>query len=341
MSTMLVFITLVAVSLHLAPQLTRRDIFFGVTVPAGFRDGHLARTVSRRYAAEIWLLATIAAVIVVTSPMPFVSGSMLFGQTLGASIAFARAWSTVRPHAAMPTTIREAVIGPREGLPGGLLWQCGPFLILCAAAVYVAVNWENVPDRFPTHWNLAGKPDGWTAKSVAGVFRGFALGFVVCAMSLFTSYAVLRWTRLPRVTGPDGEQYRRVRRLNLLAMLAFAYMVATLLSWNTVVAMFAENPRELRLPLAFRIAPFVVLIAGSIAVQVMRRPSAPGGPPIGDTTPDSRWVLGRLYVNRRDPALFVERRTGLGYTLNLGNPWSWLVVAVSAVALMTALVMVP
>ena len=91
MSTMLGFIALAAVSLHLAPLLTRRDIFFGVTVPVGFRDGHLARTVSRRYATEIWILATIAAAIVVTSPMPVVSGSMLVGQSLGASFAFARA----------------------------------------------------------------------------------------------------------------------------------------------------------------------------------------------------------------------------------------------------------
>ena len=81
MTTMLGFITLMAVSMHLAPHLTRRDIFFGVTVPAGFRSGPVARTVSRQYVTEIWLLATIAAVIVVTSPMPFVSGSMLLGQT--------------------------------------------------------------------------------------------------------------------------------------------------------------------------------------------------------------------------------------------------------------------
>ena len=93
---------------------------------------------------------------------------MLLGQTVGASIAFARAWNSVRPHAVMPT-IREAAIGPREGLPGGLWWQVGPFLILCAATVYVALNWESMPERFPTHWNPAGKPDGWTAKSIPGV----------------------------------------------------------------------------------------------------------------------------------------------------------------------------
>jgi uncharacterized membrane protein len=32
---------------------------------------------------------------------------------------------------------------------------------------------------------------------------------------------------------------------------------------------------------------------------------------------------------------------GLGYTLNLGNPWSWLVVIVFAIAISVPLLLVP
>ena len=71
--------------------------------------------------------------IVVTSPMPFVSGGMLLDQTIGASVAFARARSAVDPYAVVPETIREAAIGPRDGLPRGVFGQLGPFLILTQA----------------------------------------------------------------------------------------------------------------------------------------------------------------------------------------------------------------
>jgi uncharacterized membrane protein len=341
MSTMLGFIALVALSSHLAPHVTRRDIFFGVTVSREFRDGALARKISRRYAVEIWLFAMAAAAVVATSPMPLVSGGMLLGQTIAASLAFARAWSAVRPHVAVPTTIREAAIGPRDGLPGGVIGQLGPFLILFAAAACVALNWEHVPARFPTHWNLAGQADGWTAKSIPGAFRGFAIGFVACAMLLFTSYAVLNWTRLPRVAGHDGQQARRVRRINLLAQLAWAYLMAVVLAWTTVVAMFSENARALRLPFVIRIAPFVLVIVGTFVIRVMRRTAVLESPPIGDTTPDASWILGRLYCNRADPTLFVERRMGLGYTLNLGNPWSWLVMIVFFSGIAIPLLLVP
>jgi uncharacterized membrane protein len=341
MTTMLGFIGLLALSFHLAPQVTRRDIFFGITVSPAFRETPVARSIARRYAIEVWGIALAAAAFVATSPMPAVSGPMLLTQTIAACVAFARAHRTVRPHAAAPATIREAEIGPRQGLPGGLIGQLGPFLILLAATVYVALHWEDIPTRFPTHWNLSGKPDGWTAKSVGGVFRGVSVGFIACAMMLFTSYAVLHWTRLPRVTGADGAQSLRVRRINLLATLASEYLVASLLAWTSVVSMFADPGGQPRLPLPFRVAPFALVVIGTLAVRVMRRSATAEGPPVGDTTPDSCWFLGgHLYFNRADPTLFIEKRTGLGYTLNLGNPVSWLVVAGFAVALSIPLLLV-
>lgn len=47
---------------------------------------------------------------------------------------------------------------------------------------------------------------------------------------------------------------------------------------------------------------------------------------------DRFWfAAGMVYANRTDPALFVHRRSGAFWTLNLGNPLSWAIVAVVAV----------
>jgi len=35
-----------------------------------------------------------------------------------------------------------------------------------------------------------------------------------------------------------------------------------------------------------------------------------------------------FYVNRDDPALFIEKRFGVGYTLNFGHPGVWIGLAV-------------
>jgi len=46
----------------------------------------------------------------------------------------------------------------------------------------------------------------------------------------------------------------------------------------------------------------------------------------GDRTPDSAWKLGQFYYNPDDPATVVEKRFGIGYTLNFGNRKSWLIM---------------
>lgn len=48
-----------------------------------------------------------------------------------------------------------------------------------------------------------------------------------------------------------------------------------------------------------------------------------------------------LLESARDPTLFVERRMGLGYTLNLGNPWSWVVIIVFVTGIAVPLLLVP
>jgi uncharacterized membrane protein len=54
---------------------------------------------------------------------------------------------------------------------------------------------------------------------------------------------------------------------------------------------------------------------------------------------DRHWLAGTIYYNRDDPRLLVPKRLGLGlgHTLNLGHPVSWLILAVPfVIALLTA-----
>lgn len=40
---------------------------------------------------------------------------------------------------------------------------------------------------------------------------------------------------------------------------------------------------------------------------------------------DDGWLTGRLYFNRKDKRVIIKRsRSGFGYTMNLGNKWTWI-----------------
>lgn len=41
---------------------------------------------------------------------------------------------------------------------------------------------------------------------------------------------------------------------------------------------------------------------------------------------DSNWILGMFYYNKKDPAFMIEKRVGLGYTINFANKFSLILV---------------
>jgi uncharacterized membrane protein len=46
-------------------------------------------------------------------------------------------------------------------------------------------------------------------------------------------------------------------------------------------------------------------------------------PPAVEQDGDEHWRWGLFYSNAADPALFIQARTGLGYTLNFGKVLAW------------------
>ena len=75
------------------------------------------------------------------------------------------------------------------------------------------------------------------------------------------------------------------------------------------------------------LGPVLLLGVLAVLVSVFARTQEP--------PPNDGWK-GVFYSNPDDPALFVPKRYGIGYTLNFGNPWSWVVLA-----LILAMVVLP
>ena len=80
------------------------------------------------------------------------------------------------------------------------------------------------------------------------------------------------------------------------------------------------------------LGPIFLLAVFSVVLAVMLRTR--------ERPPDEDWN-GPFYSNPDDPALFVPKRYGIGYTLNFSNRWSWvvllLILAVVAVPVILSL----
>jgi uncharacterized membrane protein len=255
---------------------------------------------------------------------------------LGAATAsFLWARSRVLPHATPAGTAREAALAPRAAaLPGGAILQAGPFVILLAAAGWLLTRWNRLPERFPVHWNASGLPDAVAAKGPTAVFGPLASSALVCLLLLAIGIAIVRWS--PRVAAGGGAAARegRFRRLVLLVLLGGEYLVAATAALTASLPVFGPRATRWMVPLILGMTVvFVLFITAALLRSGQGGVRLPDGEPDGtrgltDGREDRFWKLGLFYVNPSDPAVFVEKRFGLGYTLNFGNRWAWLIVAV-------------
>jgi uncharacterized membrane protein len=330
---------------YLMPRLTRPDVYFAVTVPPEFRDSAEGGAILQGYRVEVTIFGVVALCIVLAAvriPEPnymmVVTLAGLFLQGAGVFLAYYRARRRVLPHAAAPATIREAVLVPRDThLPGGWLLQFPPFALLAATAIWLHLHWGQIPEVFPIHWGANGQPNGWATRSFAGVYGPPLIGTVLCALMGFLAYAMLRWSRPIRVGGAAGAGERRFRLVVVSILVATEYLLALTFVWTALLPLSHNQagPPGL-IPILVSALAFTVIIVvlttrmgqGGTRLAGAAGAGSQAVAPVGDRTPDKYWKLGLFYINRNDPALFVEKRFGIGFTLNFGHPGAWVFLAV-------------
>ena len=333
---------------YLIPRLTRPDVYFAVTVPPEFRDSVEGCSILKRYRVEVSIFGVLALLIVLAGiriPEPnylmavTLAGFLFYG--VGAFLAYYRARRRVLPHAAAPATVREATLVPREvHLPGGWLLQFPPFALLAGMAIWLHLHWRQIPEVFPIHWGPSGQANGWATRSFTGVYGPLLIAALLCALMGFLAYAMLRWSRVIQVGGAAGEGERRFRLVVVSIIVATEYFLALMFAWIGLLPLSHKQAGPpgfiptLVFSLVFSAATVVLMVwVGQGGTRLVGSAAADSRAvaPTGDRTADKYWKLGLIYFNRNDPALFVEKRFGLGYTLNFGHlgAWAFLVVLVA------------
>ncbi len=302
------------------PNMTRRGMLFAVPVPANFRESSQARhaiATFRTLVAAVVAATVCALLLSPDSVLEAVVVASPLGIVLAGGLGFFWERSKLMSFAVQPSAPREAeVTNAPDRVPGFTWLAAGPFAILAGAAVFLRQNWERIPSRFPIHWGIDGQPNGWNERTTHGVYGPLLFAAELCGWLLIMGLAT--WF---------GARRLRFRRIVLGVMIAAEYMLAF------VFATISIEP-VLHIPIWITTLATMVFIIPTLIVM-WRNVSGATAAPV-EATPDQGWEGGVLYYNPNDAALFVEKRIGLGYTLNFGNRWSWVLLLGLAVILASA-----
>lgn len=207
-----------------------------------------------------------------------------------------------------------------------------PFAVVLGILIYTLFQYDALPREIPTHWGADGKPDAYSEKSYFTVIQLLLILIVMQVMFLGIHIAIKNSGIKLSATNVNASKRRQltIRKYTawflyytvLLMTFLFALIHFQMLHPN----LFNEQVMML-LPIGFLIATLVGTIVLLVKVGFSDKDSdVLVTEPIMDKDEDKYWKGGLFYFNRNDPSIFVEQRFGVGWTINLANPKSYLLL---------------
>ncbi len=296
--------------------------FFGRTVPEDFASGAEGRAIVRRFVVSIWIGCALAVVLIGVLWREHLQSYILWPVMIEIVVgyfAFARAnRETLRATGVVPAqTVMEVPLTTTEGRVPSLATLMIPIVVAAVAGV------GSLAAAAVRGGSLRSAPEVLDTLLVAhGVETLFSFGLGMATAGLVL---LLLRTRSRTRTPLAGNVLRS------LVVSNWASAAALIASMVVVFAGGAMTRVESK---AVIVVAFVAAVALNVVRMIRIRRFAP---PAAELQADENWLWGMFYRNRRDPALFVQSRFGVGYTLNFGRATAWpLAIGFAALFLSTA-----
>jgi len=282
--------------------------FFGRTVSEDFRLTESARKIVRCYLLQTWL-CILPALLCLLALRGWKIGAAAFSTLLLQAVlhnvvyacAHARTGKALGSATPIPESVREAPLRNTEEQPFMklLLW---PFL--CAILLFVAAL---VDMSFTS--GLAAAPSALMnrADQYGGAYLlGFSFGLLICLPIML----------LIRVSSRTRTPMARHIFYSFLAML-----------WGACIPLFialGSALTEIRIPHQTSKNIVVVFLLLALALLLWRTFKTRNFVPhIAERNGDEHWRWGIFYANSSDPAIFVQSRCAVGYSLNFARVTAW------------------
>lgn len=347
--SLIIFAFLVAVQAAI-PFLVKRTVVFGVTIPEQHIQNEKLVLYKKSYTRSILLTALLLIGIYLiwsltanpTEEFIVLVGVIIqFGLMLiSISLYFYYHGKTIQVKKAEKFTedlkqvkVTDLTIRSQDEMLPWYLYLL-PIIVTAGLMGYTLLQYEILPEQIPTHWGINGEADAFTEKTPFSVISMSLILFVIQLMLLGINIATKKSGIKLSATTTNAS---KIRQLSLRKYSSwFTFLTVVLITFmfsyfqlNTIHPSLFSNHSILAAPLIF----MIVILVGSIvfAVKVGRADKQVLDQPtehITDIDEDAYWKGGLFYFNRNDPSILVEKRFGVGWTLNFANPLGYLIVIV-------------
>ena len=347
----------VAVIFVILPYIGRKTLSFGISIPSDrYADERLVK-LRKSFASSVGITGAlftavyaIAVILLAEYAVAFMSGLLLLLLVIVYALYIKRwrlvkalkekeGWAdVVRSTAVADTRFQTA---KRAVSPA---WFMLYALIIFASVFIGILLYDDMPGQVVQRIDFQGNVTQMASKSV-----GLVLFVPVTQAVMSIVFAFVYWTmlRTPPVLDPDNPEVssrqNAVFRYRWSAFVVFGGAVMLLIFLALQLSFVQVIDSNMSFLLSMIGAGLFVVGAVVLAVWTGQSGSRVrmGRKKDGSTIrrdDDKYWRWGIVYVNKEDPALFVEKRFGVGFTINFGRPAAVVIIIGLLVFIIAAVV---
>lgn len=348
----LIIVAAVTFAGWLASTATPPTLQFGVRVPPDRTGEPVIAALRRTYRLGLVLGALVAAAITVASSVTLPVGGFVAVGVVTGLVSVTGMYLAVHRRLAQTKATESWYSGQRIGAATVLTtsrswrwaWWLAPATAIIGPTVLIGAGYySSMPARLPVHFALDGTANRYVDKSIAAVFWPVAVQVLLTIFLGLILWGIQgsRYEFDPAAPEASFERQRRFRSamtggVGLLILgLDGAFLLTSLATWGVISQVRWIVPVGV---LVLSVLPAVAVVVVSVRMGTQGWRLVPqqavatsGSPRLVQRDDDRFWKGGLLYWNREDPAFFVSKRFGAGWTLNFAHPVAWLVLAVPVV----------
>ena len=330
------------------PYWTRKTESFGHTVPERAYESKQLQNMRKKYALEMvaWSFAFILGYL--TCFALFTNNENTFGIMFTIMIflyiiigffvylkyhrqikvlKLEKGWhQDVENKVLVDTTFRN------QAYSFSVLWYLIPLGIILFTTLITFMNYEQIPKQIPTNYDLQGNVTNSTEKTGKSVLFTPIIQMFLLFVFVFVHFVIHKSKQQVSTKNPEASLKQNIVFRKTWSW--FNYVMGTVL-----IILFSGMQMMLMFDMfqSFMFPALMIFVAlVLIAVIVLSIKVGQGGSRVkiqedieGDVIErddDEHWKFGIFYFNPQDPALFVEKRFGIGWTNNFARPLSWILL---------------
>lgn len=335
----------IAVTLAFMPYLTRETVSFGISVSEEHYRSDILRRMRKSFASISCVIYSILLIVGLYGLLN--TGELGQGITLSVCVVVMVSTSTIlnltfyfkmkqlKP-SLPPGPTNKAILAidtsfHRQKLALSNKWYLIHFAIIIICAIFIFANYDRIPETIAMKFDFQGNIVSTVTKSKLTVLFPSIMQLVMILVFLMVNRSISSSKQQVHVGNPERSVRQNVifrRRWSLFTLLSSFAMIFLF----SLIQFYMIYPQNMGIVMfvSILVPIFIILFALILSITTGQGGSRIGrskvGSPIQPVNDDAQWKLGVVYFNPQDPAIWVEKRSGIGWTMNFANPKGWIML---------------